>query len=206
MATQGQLGLHPILHRPQPQLLQAARLGLQPRRPGDIRIGMTPPQRQGLAQQLRRLGRLGLEERPGLGHHVLEAEGVHLVAGHIEPITARFGDQPIPQHGAETGHVGLQGAARPGGRLLSPHLLHQRIGGNRATRVGEQQRQHGALLWTPQTDWFIPLEGRNRPQDQKPHTGTVRRQATRVPGSFPDDTDSPEVLTMPAACEFPLQE
>ena len=203
MATQGQLGLYPILHRPQPQLLQPARLRLQPHRPRHIRIRMTPPQRQCLAQQLRRLRRAGLEQRPGLRHHVLETEGIHLVPGHFQPIPAGLRDQPIAQHGPQTGHVRLKGAPRPGSRLVPPHPLHQRVGRNGATRLGDQQRQHRALLRTPETDRLIPLERRHRPQNQKPHRGTVRH----LPPACPDL--SPEALSeyspCPAACEPPLQ-
>ena len=128
----GQVGIDPVLQRGQPGLFQAGGICLRESHVGHVRQRRATPQVKRFAQGHR--GGRG----PASGHvclcgrdQALEAEGVQLVVGHVEPVTGRLGEQDAgatAQDPAQPGDVNPQRSRAVRGRITRPQILGEPVG------------------------------------------------------------------------------
>ena len=153
VAAQSEVALDALLGRLQAQLLQPHRFGAGERLVLHVGHGRAVPQRQ-----------RPLEHAPGtvavtaqsqvaaLAGEGLEALGVELVSGDLEPVAAGVVTDAtrIAQRLAQRRHVDLHAACGPGPALAAPHVLDQALGRDHLAAVDQQRRQQRALLVTSQ--------------------------------------------------------
>ena len=137
----GQVGLDAVLQGVLAQVVQAR--GGRPGEGGRGRVGKgrSPPQGQGLGQQLP--GPLGVAAQPfvaGPGQG-LEADGVDGLGGHVQPVAARLRLQHARQQPPQTRDQRLEGVGGLGRRPLVPDGVDQLGGGHHPARVEGQAQQ-----------------------------------------------------------------
>jgi len=140
----GQVGLDPVLERLQAQPVQAGdgRSGEGGR--GRIGQGRAPPQRQRLAQQGPcPVGVAAQLLAAGQGQR-LEADGVHGLGVHGQPVAARRGLEHPREQTPQPGDERLQGIGRPGRRVVVPDRVDQLGRGHDPPRVEGQAQQQPA--------------------------------------------------------------
>ena len=154
VAAQRQVGVHPILDRAEPKLLQALGLRSRPRLIGDLGVGHATPQSESVAQQRRRPGLIARGSRlaAGLdGGFELGGIGVPRLEGVAgRPCDQDVLDSGIAQHAAQARQVGVEGPRGRRRRLSAPELVDQAVPRDDSPGVDEQERQQRAL--TPAGD------------------------------------------------------
>ena len=113
---------------------------------------MAAPERERRAEPLRSLGGVALDERGRLLDRPLELGRVDVLRLGCEPVAAVVADDDVPDRGPEVRDVRLQRRARPGGRLVAPDAVDQRVDRDRLSNLGRQQREHRALLRATQAN------------------------------------------------------
>src|SRR4051794_41867488 len=99
-----QFGVHALLDRHQPQLLEPGDLSLRERLVGEVRQRRPPPQRQRGSQPTPPLRRLAAPQRPlALPQRALQHGHIELLAPDPPPITPPPRDQPPPPGPRPTG-------------------------------------------------------------------------------------------------------
>ena len=92
VAPAAEIGLDPQLDRREPDLLEPGDGGLGEALVCEVAEGGAPPERQGVAQPLRRLGRQAtIEQGPPLVHEPLEAVEIERFGLHAEDVARRSG-------------------------------------------------------------------------------------------------------------------
>ena len=146
----GQGVLDPVLQGPQAQVVQPGhgRSGEGGR--GHLGQGRSPPQGQGLAQQLPGPVRVAAQRRPagqgqGQGQgQGLEADRVHRLGGDGQPVAALGGLDHAGDLAAQARHERLEGVGRPGRRVLVPDRVDQLAWGHHPPGVEGQAHQQPA--------------------------------------------------------------
>jgi hypothetical protein len=172
----GQVGLDPVLQGPQAQVLQPGHGRAGEPGVGHLGQGRPPPQVQGLAQQRpgphRVAGQL-LAPGPGQG---LEADRVHRLGGHGQPVAARGGLHRARQQAPQPRDQRLEGVGRPGRRVLVPDGVDQLAGGHHPPGVQGQALQQPAQ----------PRAGHlHRPAGTGPHLQRAQDGDAQVTGHAP---------------------
>ena len=153
---------------PQPQLLQAPRLFLQPGQASDVGQRPPPPQRQRVAQLLFAGVASGLDalpDKPFSGRDI----GVHPARIEQVPRRARHDRVAAAQHLTQVRDVALQGVDRRRGRLVTPDHVGEPVA---ADDVAALQREHGQhrLAAQPAHRPRHPVDHDvNRPEKPYPH-------------------------------------
>jgi hypothetical protein len=161
------VGLDPLLHTRETQLLQAGNLGLRKRLVREVGKGPSSPQRKSHP-------RLPIVEEP------LEALEVELPLADPQPVAGRLRLDPLPaEQLAQLRDVDLQSFPTCFRRLLLPQRIDQPVGRDDLVRVQEQNRQQRPLLGATNVDRPIPLEYLERPEDSELHS---RDRTTRSDG------------------------
>ena len=127
MAPKRELRLDPHLDGAEAQLFEAPRLELERERPGHIGVRVATPEREPCAEQLRGIGGICLHECGRVLDRPLELDRVHVLRIGYESIAAVVADDDVADSGPEVRDVRLQRRARPGGRLVPPDAVDQRI-------------------------------------------------------------------------------
>jgi hypothetical protein len=169
--AKGQVGVDPLLHTDQAQLLKAGDLGLGERLVAEVGQRRSPPQGQRLGQRVGGLG--GSPVGQGLatlGEQALEPAQVDLVGDGPEQVSRRPGHQPALRQGpAEPRHGGLEGVGRPRGRVLAPQLDQDALAGQHLVGVQHQQGEHGPLASSPVRDQPPAVRQLQRTQEANLH-------------------------------------
>src|SRR5436190_17857539 len=113
---------------------------------------MAAPEREGSAQPLRRLSRIGLHELSGVANSLLEANRIDLRGIGRQAVAAVVTDDDVADGSSQVRDVRLKRRARRGRRLFSPNTIDQCIDRHALADIGGQQRKHGPLLPSPETD------------------------------------------------------
>ncbi len=183
--AEGQVGLDPLLHADQPQLLQPGDLGLGERLVAEVGQGRPPPQGQRLGQGVGGLG--GGPVGQGLatlGEQALEPAQVDLVGDGPEQVPGRPGDQPpLGQGPAQPRHGRLEGVGRPRGRVLAPQLHQHALAGHDLVGVQDQQGEHGPLAGSPVRDRPPAVRQLQRTQEANLHRSS-RAASWCAPAAF----------------------
>ena len=182
VAPGSQAGVQSSLLDVQPQFVQPG--GLDPARRPAVQISerRPPPQRQGLAEQVR--GAFRRAERidlPGPGDEAFKAEHIDLVTRQHQAIAPGCGlDRPGSEGAAETDHAGLNLLAPRRRRLLTPERIGEYGGVDDLAAPHRQRCQHHAVARRER-----PLVDQQRAQDRNPHHPQCpRRVHTRQPGAY----------------------
>ena len=181
VAPERELRLDPRLDSAEAQLLQAPRLELQREAAGHVGVRVAAPERERSAEQLRRLGGVGLDERGRMLDRPLELDRVDVLWIGCEPIAAVVADDDVADRGPEVRDVRLQRRARPGRRLVAPDAVDQRVDRDRLPHLRRQQREHRALLRAAQANVAAVAQDFERAEDANLQVGaTIRRFAGRA--------------------------
>ena len=150
-----ELGLDPLLHRREAELVEAIGLRAGPRLVGEVGERRPAPQRERLAQ---RLGPCGRVERGGLGEQPLEPCRVDGVRRHVEHVARRPRAQQIgAEDAAEAGNGVLERPDSRRRRPLAPELIDEPVDRDDDAGPHEQRREQRALLAPRQRDHDPPV-------------------------------------------------
>ena len=151
-ATGGEVGVDPVLHRGDPQLGEPGDLGLGERVVGELLVGVPAPERERLAQDERRRGRVGIRQPAPLVHQRLETHRVDVVGLDHQHVAGRARDQDRSVGALRS--IGFEQTAQPRDddpqRVLTiqagvvPQLVDDPVGRHDTVGLAEQQRQQGA--------------------------------------------------------------
>ena len=149
VAAERQVCVDALLDGDQAQLVEPRDLLLGERLVGEVRQRRAAPQRQPLAQPLRRAIRLARGERALAGvHRPLEALHVDIVGAELQQVAVGPRDEHVAvaigavlQLLAQLRHVDLQALGRRRRRALAPQLVDQPVGRDDLVAVQEQQRE-----------------------------------------------------------------
>jgi hypothetical protein len=185
--AEGQPGVHQVLQRRRPLLLQPSGERQRERRVRVVGQRRAPPQPQRLDQARGNRRRLGPGARRG--HQATEPLGVDRLGVDPQDVARRRPGHQVPtrrlgllQRPAELRHLGLQGAAGPTRRVALPQVLDQAVGRHRLAGVDEQVRQQGTHLRPPDGDSRTTVgPRRERPEQTEPH-GRDRTAGRPRPG------------------------
>ena len=140
---------------------------------------MATPERERSAEQLRGLGGIGLHESGRMLDRPLELDRVHVLRIGYEPIAAVVADDDVADRGPEVRDVRLQRRARPGGRLVAPDAVDQRVDRDRLPHLRREQREHRALFRAAQANVDAVAQDFEGPEDANVQVGahdTTRRR------------------------------
>ena len=173
--AQGRLGLDPVLRRRLPQLLQPGHLDLGVRQVGQRSAA---PQPECLTQQGGGAARIARGQRRGaLPRQAGEPMEVHLIGGDGQAIAGRpAGHQVTADRGPQPGRQRLQGVPHAARRAVVPHPRHERLGGDGAAGVQQQERQQGSQ--PPPADLDRPPVA---PYVEGAQNGEAHARSRRVP-------------------------
>ena len=151
-------------------LVEPQRLGGDGRSRWHVGEGGSPPQRQRVGPV--RDGAFQIRGPPAGLHGLLEHGGVDVARLQDQLVTAPPRDERALRAAAESApqvhHVALDRAHRGTRRALAPQLVDQPVGADHLTGLGEQDRQHGALL----------RGSDRRPGERRPTAATCRASGT----------------------------
>jgi hypothetical protein len=178
-------GLGAALQGQQPQLVQPRGLAAGPVLVGELRVGRTPPQAEGLVQRGARLvGPAAVQECGGRGDGGLEAVGVHgpalrperVAAGHGHQQSGRGPRRAVRFEGlAQGADEGLDRARGAVGRVV-PEVVDE-PGERYGSAAGHQQPgQHGAVPQALEVDLILSVpggEGAQHPELHLRHVDTL---------------------------------
>jgi hypothetical protein len=180
VASELEIGVDPLLQRGEPQLLEARDLGLSERLEREVCERRPAPERQGLAQAIRRDLGFGL---PGLAQQRVEPIEIDLVSVELESVARCPCDEHLgAERLAQPGHVSVKCRRRGLGRVLAPQIVDQLVGGDDLVRVEEQNRKQRALLRAAEGDRSLSVDDFERPKNLVVHVPAGDRttfQATR---------------------------
>ena len=169
--AQGQVGLDPLLHTDQAQLLQPGDLGLGERLVAEVGQRRPPPQGQRLGQGVGGLGGGAVGQGLAtLGEQPLEPAQVDLVGDGPEQVPGRPGHQPaLGQGPPQPRHGRLEGVGRARGRVLAPQLHQDALAGQHLVGVQHQQGEHSPLAGSPVRDRPPAVRQLQRTQEANLH-------------------------------------
>ena len=177
VAGQREVGVDPQLDRGHPDFLEPGNGGLGEALVDEVRERRTSPQRQRVAQPLRRVGREPAgEHAPALVDQPLEALEVELVRSDADQVAGR----PRLQHVlrkrlAEPRDVDAQSRGRVVGRALAPELVDQPVGWDDLVGVEEQHGEQLTRLRPAQGYLAAFIPNLERSQDPELHVPASRR-------------------------------
>ena len=106
----------------------------------------------------------------------LELDRVDVLRLGDESIAAVVADDDVADRGPEVRDVRLQRRARPGGRLVAPDAVDQRVDRDRLSHLRRQQCEHRALLRSAQANVDAVAQDFEGPEDANVQVGaTIRR-------------------------------
>ena len=142
VAPECQVGVDPKLDCCQPDLFESGDGRLGEALVGEVRKRRAPPQRERVAQSLRRLRRLPVaKQAPALVHQPLESVEIKLVALEPDDVAGRSGRQHVVRKRlAKARNVDPQCGGGLG-RFIAPQLVDQAVSGNDLVWVEEEQRK-----------------------------------------------------------------
>ena len=154
LAPEREVGVDPQLQRCQPDLLEPGDGRLREALVGEVRERRAPPQRQRVAQPLRRIGRQApSEQAPPLVHQPLEAVEIELVGLDPDDVAGRSRRQHVLRKRlAKSRDVDAQCGGGVLGRVLAPELVDQPVSGNDLVRVEEENGEKRTRLGPAQGD------------------------------------------------------
>jgi len=175
----GEVQLAPPRQRSQAQVLQPHDVRLREWLVGEVLQRASPPQTQGLPQQVRLLFRPGA---PGVSQQALEAYGVEVVRAEAQGVPRWAGEEhPVREHLPHLRDVGLDHLPGAHGRLL-PKVLDQPMARDGAARVQEQDGEQRTLFRRRDHDLGLAVHDLERPQNAELHQcGSWSRQPGRRP-------------------------
>ena len=141
VAPAGKIGIDPPLERRQAQLLEPSHVGLGEGLVGQVGERGSAPERERVAQLLRRAERI---VRARLRHEPLEAGEVELGRLDVQNVPrCPRGEPSVPERLAQPGHVDLDALGGRRWRRLPPELVDQPLRGDDLVGVQQEDRQHG---------------------------------------------------------------
>ena len=148
VAPEREVGVDPELDRCQPDLLEPGDRRLGEALVGEVRERRAPPQRQRVAQPLRRVGRQAAgEQAPPLVHQPLESVEIELVGLDPDDVAGRSGRQHVLRKRlAKSRDVDPQRGGGALGRVLAPELVDQPVSGNDLVGVEEEHGEKRTRL------------------------------------------------------------
>ena len=180
MAAEREVGIDPSLQAGQAELLQAGDLGLREGLVAEVGEGLATPERQRLAQRVRRfVGPSLVELPPRLVEELLEQLAVALLGSDAKQVPGRLGQQTViaAESLAQARNRHLQRVRA--GRTAAPELFDQPLRGHRLVRVYEQVGEQRPLARTAKLDRAIPVDHLERPQNTELHGSPPGRRIAR---------------------------
>jgi hypothetical protein len=187
----------PLLQRGEAQLLKPAGLALGERLESEIGQRRPSPERERIAQELRRFGvATSLARCTPLPDEPLETCSVELVGLALDPVAACARDKPRadvagPEQLTQARDVTLERVRRRRRWLGAPQLVYERIGAHDLASPDQQERKQRALFGRPERPRLAVPKHLERPEDPKldahlvpGHANSVSRQ--RQPRSSVD--------------------
>ncbi|OLT06129.1 hypothetical protein BJF90_18340 [Pseudonocardia sp. CNS-004] len=155
--TEREVGVHPVLGRGDPQLLEPDRLRPREVVVGELGVGTSVPEGEGPVQQLGRLGRTRVPRPAGqLG----EAVRVECGVGHDQQVAGRAGQQlSRGQRAPQPRDQAVQRRGRVGREPVAPQHLGDPVGGDDRTAVHEQHGEQTAQGRRAHRDDLAPAVG-----------------------------------------------
>ena len=193
----GQVGLDPVLDSLQAQPVQAGDGRLGEGGGGRIGQGRAPPQGQGLAQQGPRPVRVAAQLLAAGQGQCLEADGVHGLGVHGQPVAARRGLEHPREQTPQPGDERLQGVRRPRRRVVVPDRVDQLGRGHHPPGVEGQAQQQPAQPRPGHLDG----QARAGPHLQRARTASGRRRARPIlpPGHRPARPGEVSLVSQPGS-------
>ena len=153
-----EISVEPELDRYQPDLLEPGDRRLGEALIGEIRQRWTSPEREGVAEPLRRVGRQAASEQaPSLVHEALEAVEIERIRLDPDDVAGRSGRQHVPRKRlAQSRDVDPQRGGGVLGRVVAPELVDQPVGGNDLVRDGGGARTRSARGLGPPRETSLP--------------------------------------------------
>ncbi len=188
VVAQRQLHVHVLLVQQHQHLGQPRRLVAVQRLRGHVRQRGPAPQRDRLRVRVPRAGEVArLRQLPRPRGARGEQVDVDPVQRNGKPVADRGRDDPrrVAEDLPQPHHVGLQRAARPGGRAVAPQRLDEV--GDRDDLVGAQQQagEQGAVLARPHGDHPVVPQDLHRSQQpelaSRPHAHPLEFAAVPKP-------------------------
>ena len=171
VAPEREVGVDPELDCCQPDLLEPGDRRLGEALVGEVRERRAPPQRQRVAQPLRRVGRQAASEQaPPLVHQALEAVEIELVGLDPDDVAGRSGRQHVLRKRlAKSRDVDPQRGGGVLGRVLAPELVDQPVSGNDLVGVEEEHGEKRTRLGPAEGDLAAFVPHLERSQDPELH-------------------------------------
>ena len=154
VAAERKVCVHALLHRCDPQLLEAGDVGLGERLVGEIHERRAAPEGEGVAQRSPRSCRIAsFERRAALVGQPREAMDVDVLSIHLEHVAGRARDERLrAQTLAELGDVDLHRVRGCLGRISRPEGLDEPVDGDDAARLEREDGQQRAQLLAAERD------------------------------------------------------
>ncbi len=171
MTPEREVGVDPELDCSQPDLLEPGDRRLGEALVGEVRERRASPERQRVAEPLRRVGRQAAgEQAPSLVHEALEAVEIELVGLDPDDVAGRSGRQHVLRKRlAQSRDVDAQRSGGVLGRVLAPELVDQPVGGNDLVRVEEEHGEKRTRLEAAEGDLAAFVPHLERSQDPELH-------------------------------------
>lgn len=180
VAAELELSRDPLLHRLQPDLLEARDVALERRFAGEVGERRAPPQLERLGERFEGRARVVRQPRR-LPHERLEPQDVELSRIRADEVAGRPSLDPVRAHGApEPRYVRLQRAPCRLRGFLAPQGVDQVLGGDDLVRAKQQVGEDEPLLGSAERDRAAPFGDLERPEDAVPHLRKV--PPVRLPG------------------------
>ena len=175
VAPECEVGVDPELDCCQPDLLEPGDGCLGEALVGEVRERRAPPQRQRVAEPLRRVGRQAAREQaPPLVHQPLEAVEIELVGLDPDDVAGRSGRQHVLRKRlAQPRDVDAQRGGGVLGRVLAPELVDQPVSGNDLVGVEEEPGEKRTRLGPTQGNLASPVPHLERSQDPELHLASL---------------------------------
>ena len=183
VATGGQIGVGPCLHRLEPLLLESWQRISGERLPGEVEERFAAPQLERRPQRARRiLGPSLFEKRPAFVAEAFEPGEIDLLGIDREHIAGR----PRLEHLVrleelpEPGDVLLESGGGVLGWIAAPELLDQPVARDHPARIEQEQGEEAALLGPTQANHPLALAHLERAEDGEVKGGGQTATVPRV--------------------------
>lgn len=184
MATEGKVGLDPLLKRRQAKLLEASDLALRERLGREVDERRASPEGQGRPQELRcALGLARGQRFSAFGDQALEAAEVELRGFDREQVAAPTRHQaPVAKRPAEVRDVDPDAVEGTRRRPITPKRVNQAVGGDDFACAQDKKCEQRPLLADADIDWLSALGHLERAEDAELRRALPSGQAPSVRG------------------------
>jgi hypothetical protein len=167
VASERQVGVDSLVEHGEPHLREAGDLRLGKPLVGEVSERGTAPQRERLPQLGRRARWSGAA---GLGRELLEPRHVELIGLDVEHVaTGMRGEASRVEQLPQPGDIDLDVLPCPRRWRASPDLIDELVARDQLVRVHQEEREHGALLGSPELQRPVVVDHLERAKEPEVH-------------------------------------